>query len=198
MNRRTARLADVQAAATGAFIPPTATAGRAPSAPDPSHRTTPAVRAAIIAAVAALCTAAPTGAAATPPLTWTTVQHNTTPPVVYFPDDICGPRASYETWVNTVEVNHLTALDDGSFHFVDFETGYVYVDYVDPATPDVRQSRTETFNVNLTPGGVYTQNSTFRLRDGNNLTIRARYTLVLVDDTPKVERDVLVVGGCPD
>ena len=63
--------------------------------------------------------------------------HNTTPPVVFFPDDICGPRASFESWVNTVEVNHLTARDDGSFHFVDFETGYIHVDYVDAAIPDV-------------------------------------------------------------
>ena len=64
---------------------------------------------------------------------------------------------SFEAWVNTVEANHLTARDDRSFHFVDFETGYIHVDYVDPAIPDVTQRRTETFTVNLTPGGTYTE-----------------------------------------
>ena len=124
--------------------------------------------------------------------------HNSTPPVVFFLDDICGPRASFEAWVNTVEANHLTARDDGSVHVVDFETGYIHVDYVDPAIPDVTQRRTETFTVNLTPGGTYTETSTYRQRDDNDLIIRFSYTLVVVDGVPRVEREAFFLSGCPD
>jgi hypothetical protein len=113
------------------------------------------------------------------------------------PDDICGPGASYQSWVNTVEVNHLTARYIGSFHFVDFETGYIHVDFVDPATPDVTQSRTETFNVNLTPGGTYTETSTYRQRDGNDLIIRFSCTLIIVDGVPRVEWEAFFLSGCP-
>ena len=80
-------------------------------------------------------------------------------PVVFFLDDICGPRASFESWVNTVEVNHLTARDDGSFHFVDFETGYVHVDYVVPAIPEVHRADRDLYR-EFDPGGTYIETST--------------------------------------
>jgi hypothetical protein len=41
-----------------------------------------------------------------------------------------------ETVSNKVQLNHVTANADGSLHVVDFETGTVGADYVDPATLD--------------------------------------------------------------
>jgi hypothetical protein len=77
----------------------------------------------------------PSAAAASPEV-FTTVEHNVTLASEFFPDDICGPRAVTETVTNKVQVNHLTANADGGFHFVDFETGTLFSDYVDPAIPD--------------------------------------------------------------
>jgi hypothetical protein len=128
--------------------------------------------------------------------TWTTVEHNVTLASEFFDDDICGARASTETLTNRVQVNHLTANDDGSFHFVDFETGMLLVDFVDPAIPDATFRRTETFNINLTPGGVVTISETFRQFD-SQLTIRSTFHLTLVDGVPIVERETLFVDGCP-
>lgn len=127
---------------------------------------------------------------------WTDVQHNVTLPTEFFPDDVCGERASFETWTNKTQVNHLTAHGDGSFHFVDFETGVIEVDYVDPAIPDVTFKRTESFSVNLTPGGTYTETTTMRQSDGT-LTIRYQYHLTVVDGEPKIEREAFMYDGCP-
>jgi hypothetical protein len=50
----------------------------------------------------------------------------------------------------------LTENEDGSFHFVDFETGFLFADYDDPAIPDETFRRTNSESVNLTPGGTFT------------------------------------------
>jgi hypothetical protein len=143
----------------------------------------------------ALLVAAPAVGAATPPETWTVVRHNVTTSQ-HFPDDICGARAVTETLTNTTEVQHLTAHADGSFHFADFETGILVVDYDDPTIPDETRRRTETFEINLTPGGTFTQTTTFR-DAGAVLQIRSTYHLTVVDGTPKVEHSVGFVRGCP-
>jgi hypothetical protein len=125
-----------------------------------------------------LVIAAPVAGAA-PPETWTIVRHNVTT-TKHFPDDICGLRAVTETLTNTTEVQHLTANDDGSFHFLDFETGILVVDYDDPTIPDETRRRTEALEVNLTPGGTYTETNT--LRDaGAVLQIRSTYHLTVVE-----------------
>jgi hypothetical protein len=142
----------------------------------------------------ALAGAAPAQAA--PAQTWTSVQHDVVLPTEFFPDDICGPRASYEDWTNTTQVEHLTVRPDGSFMFMDFETGYIDVDYVDPAIPDTRFKRTETFTINLTPGDTFVETSTMRQSDGE-LTIRVQYHLTLVNGVPVVSREVTIVSGCP-
>jgi hypothetical protein len=148
----------------------------------------------MVLTAAALLVAAPAVGAA-PPETFTVVRHNVTT-TQFFPDDICGPRAVTETLTNTTEVQHLTAAADGSFHFVDFETGILVADYVDPTIPDQTMRRTETFNINLTPGGTYTETNTFRQADAV-LQIRSTYHLTVVDGTPKVEHLVEFVRGCP-
>ncbi len=70
------------------------------------------------------------------------------------------------------------------------------VDYADPAIADTTFRRTETFAVNLTPGGTYTVTNTLRQSDGT-LTIRVLYHLTFVRGEPRVEREAVVVSGCP-
>jgi hypothetical protein len=143
----------------------------------------------------ALLTASP--AVAATPEVWTTVEHNVTLASETFPDDICGPRAVTETVTNTVQVNHLTANGDGSFHFVDFETGMLVADYTDPAISDQTFRRTDTEVFNLTPGGTFIQTETFRQFDAT-LQIRSTYHLTVgANGEPRVEHFVGFVRGCP-
>jgi hypothetical protein len=135
-------------------------------------------------------------AAAEPPQVFTIVEHDVTLASESFPDDACGPRAVTETVTNKVQVTHLTANPDGSFHFVDFETGILFADYVDPAIPDQTFRRTNTEVFNLTPGGIFTHTETIQQFDAT-LRIIGRVHLTVVDGEPKVEREVGIVRGCP-
>jgi hypothetical protein len=135
-------------------------------------------------------------AAGARPLVFTAVEHDVTLASEFFPDDICGPRAVTETVTNTVQVNHLTENDDGSFHFVDFETGFLFADYVDPAIPDQTFRRTNTEAVNLTPGGTFTATETSQQFD-STMRITSKFHLTVVNGEPKVEKDVTIARGCP-
>ena len=136
------------------------------------------------------------GTAAAKPAVFTIVEHNVTLASEFFPDDACGPRAVTETVTNKVQVTHVTANEDGSFHFVDFETGFVVADYVDPSIPDQTFRRTNTEVFNLTPGGTFTHTETLQQFDAT-LRITFRSHLTLVRGEPKVEREVFIVRGCP-
>ena len=135
-------------------------------------------------------------AAGARPFVGTVVEHDVTLASEFFPDDICGPRAVTETVTNTVQVNHLTENENGSFHFVDFETGFLFADYVDPSIPDQTMRRTNTEAVNLTPGGTFTTTETSQQFD-STLRITSKFHLTVVKGEPKVERDVTVARGCP-
>jgi hypothetical protein len=140
--------------------------------------------------------ALPAGAGASP-LVFTVVEHNTPPVSEHFPDDICGARAVTETVTNTAQVNHLTENEDGSFHFVDFETGFLFADYDDPAIPDETFRRTNSESFNLTPGGTFTTTQTTQQFSATMRIIDA-FHLTIVDGEPKVEHQVFLVrGGCP-
>jgi len=142
-----------------------------------------------------LVLAVPTSAAEAPEV-FTVVEHDVTLASEFFPDDICGPRAVTETVTNTVQVNHLAANDDGSFHFIDFETGFVHSDFVDPSIPDTTLRRTNTEAFNLTPGGTFTATETIQVFDAT-LRIISAFHLTIVRDEPKVEREITLVRGCP-
>ena len=81
-------------------------------------------------------TAVGVAGAAKPTETWTVIEHDVTLPPQFYPAEpngLCGPYpATWETFTNKTQMNHLTARPDGSFVFKDFETGFVEVDYVDP------------------------------------------------------------------
>jgi hypothetical protein len=117
-------------------------------------------------------------------------------PTVFFPDDICGLRASFETATYKTMVTKFTADAQGGFHVVDFETGSIAVDYVDPALEDTTFRITNTFHHHLTPGGTETSTETLRQSDGE-LTIRYQFHLTVVDGEPRVVREVTSVRGCP-
>ena len=150
---------------------------------------------AISALLGVLAAVVPSTAAARPEV-FTTVAHNVTLASEVFPDDICGPRAVTETVTNKVQVNHVTANADGSFHVVDFETGTVVADYVDPATLDQTFRRTNTEVFNLTPGGTFMHTETLQQFDAT-LRIISAFHLTVVDGEPNVERAVTLVRGCP-
>jgi hypothetical protein len=135
-------------------------------------------------------------AAAASPTVFTTVEHNVTHASEFSPDDACGARAVTETVTNVVQVNHLTANADGSFHFVGFETGTLVADYVDPTIPDQTFRRTNTEVFNLTPGGTFTYTETLQQFDAT-LRITSWAHLTVVGGEPKVEREVMIVRGCP-
>ena len=149
-----------------------------------------------LAMVGSMTLAIPAAYAEEPPEVFTIVEHDVTLASEFFPDDACGPRAVTETVTNKVQVNHLTARADGSFHFVDFETGFLFADYVDPTIPDQTFRRTNTEAFNLTPGGTFIQTETLQQFDAT-LRITSRVHLTVVDGEPKVEREVFIVRGCP-
>jgi hypothetical protein len=149
----------------------------------------------VLVVAAGVLLALPSGAGARP-LVDTVVEHNVTLASEHFPDDICGARAVTETVTNTVQVNHLTENEDGSFHFVDFETGFLFADYDDPAIPDETFRRTNSESFNLTPGGTFTTTDTTQ-QFSATLRIIDAFHLTEVNGEPKVEHQVFLVRGCP-
>ena len=127
-------------------------------------------------------------AAAAPATSWTTVQRNVVHEERYY-EDLCGRGSHVERFHNTVEIVHLTELADGTFHFVDFETGTLTADFDDPSVEDQVFRRTNTFALNVVRGGVVTVSETFRQFD-STVTITYRFPLTEVDGVPTVEREV--------
>jgi hypothetical protein len=124
------------------------------------------------------------------------VEHDVTT-AEFFPDDICGPRAVFETTVYTTSFRRITESADGTrFQILDLEVGTVFHDFVDPSIPDVTTRIKNTFTFNITPGGTWTETETFRQSDGT-LTITFRFHFTAVDGVPKVVKEVFAVSGCP-
>lgn len=128
-------------------------------------------------------------AVASPVETWTIIERNVTSEPQFFEDELCGRGGITETFVNKLQMQHLTANTDGTFHFVDFETGHVVVDFDDPAYDDIIFRNTETFHANLSPGETLTIHENLRQSDGD-ITFVGRYHLTVVNGGPVVERQV--------
>ena len=149
---------------------------------------------AVALTAAALCASAAEAAA---PTVWTTVNRDVTY-TQYFPPEPndCGFGGATEIKNYKIEMNHLTQNADGSFHFVDFETGTVTIDWDDPSMPDQTAKLTNTLDVNFTSGETFTWNETYRQRD-RVFTIRGYIRLIVVDGVPKVEKEAFFFSGCP-
>lgn len=113
---------------------------------------------------------------------------------VYFPDDICGPRAGWTTFVLT-RVLHVTDLGD-SVHITAIDTGRYTTDFDDPAIDDYKSQFTEALHFNLTRGGTVTFNYEFHDFPGD-ITIQGQNVFVEVDGEVLVDREVFRVDGCP-
>src|SRR5262245_42876101 len=114
--------------------------------------------------------------------------------VHYFPDDICGPRAS---WVTVTVTWHLRITDLGdSWHLAYGETGTYVADYVDPATPDYESQFTNAVHINLTRGGTFVY--TDQWHDfPSPIVIRSHVVFVERDGVVQVDRVIDRVSGCP-
>jgi hypothetical protein len=113
---------------------------------------------------------------------------------LYFPDDICGPRAGWTTFVETWRF-HATDLGD-SLHINAGETGWYTTDFDDPSIEDYRAQYTEAVAFNLTRGGTATFTSQFHDFPGD-IRIHEQIVFHEVDGEVLVEREVFRVTGCP-
>lgn len=144
---------------------------------------------------AALCA---TAAEAAAPTVWTTVDRNVTVTQYFPPDpnDPCGFPGVTEIKHYTIAMEHLTQNADGSFHYIDFETGTVTLDWDDPTIPDVTLRLTNTFEVNVTPGEIITLSETYR-QGGRTFRVREHLQIVVTKGTPRVERWTIYFSPCP-
>lgn len=161
----------------------------------PRSKTRTMLISAAMALVAFLLGVPPAQAAAGRPTTTTTVLHGLTE-TEFFPDDICGSRASDVVFTIRTQVIHLTERDDGSFNFTFTETGTYHVDFLDPALADQDSQFTEAIHVTLTPGGTFVASVAFH-DFPTGIRIWERFHLTEVDGRPVVERDIQKVTGCP-
>ena len=149
----------------------------------------------IVALAALVLSGLSTPASAAGTTTSTVVVHGTTFSTFY-PDDICGPRASTETMTIRTSVAHITQHSDGSYSYQNTYTGFYHVDFVDPALADVDSQFTGVNHVNLTLGGTKIVSYIFHDWPGD-IRIWERIHLTEVDGTLVVDRYIFGVTGCP-
>jgi hypothetical protein len=146
-----------------------------------------------IAMVATILAAAPVAAAS--PVAHARFSAHRQVSTVYYPDDICGPRAGWTTYVLTYHWQS-TERPDGSFNFSYIETGTYHTDFDDPTIPSYDSQFTGAQHGTLTRGG--TQIFTFQWHDfPGSITIHEQMLFVQVGDEVKLDRDDLRVDGCP-
>ncbi len=114
---------------------------------------------------------------------------------VYYPDDICGPRAGWTTFVVTFHLSYVER-PDGTWSFNYLETGTYHTDFDDPTIPSYDGQFTGPQHGTITPGGVETYNGEWHDFPGS-ITIHEHVVFVQVGDEVKIDRDDLRVEGCP-
>jgi hypothetical protein len=114
----------------------------------------------------------------------------------FFPDDICGPRASTTTFTIRTRVVRSTEEQDGTFNVTFADTGTYHVDFVDPAIADQDSQFTHTAHHAFTPGGVEIFNTTFH-DFPTGIMIWERVHATFVNEQLVIEREVFKVTGCP-
>jgi hypothetical protein len=123
------------------------------------------------------------------------VVHNRTH-TEFFPDDICGPRASTVVFRLRTEVDHVTEHPDGSFSATFIETGTYTVDFVNPALSDQKSQFTGAVHFTFTPGETFVFSESFHdFPTGLRIWFRAK--LVEVHGRTVVDRVIEKVTGCP-
>ena len=148
------------------------------------------VRMALLVVLALALTAGPTAAA----VSHTRVSTRDVTRTEYFPDDICGPRAGWTTFVTSTRLE-VTDLGD-SVHVAFGELGTYSTDFDDPAITDYTSRFTDAGHFNITRGGsvVYTE----QWRDFPG-TIRIHEHIVFVEagGDVRIDKDEVTFTGCP-
>jgi hypothetical protein len=114
---------------------------------------------------------------------------------IYYPDDICGPRSGWTTVTTTFRWSYIE-LSDGRFNFSYTETGTYHTDFDDPSIPSYDSQFTGAQHGTVTRGGTQIFTSTWHDFPGS-ITIREQILFVQVGDEVKIDRDDLLVEGCP-
>jgi hypothetical protein len=114
---------------------------------------------------------------------------------VYYPDDICGPRSGWTDYIATFQWKY-TERADGTFNFVYVENGTYHTDFDDPTIPSYDSQFTGTQHGTVTRGGTAIFTSQWHDFPGS-ITIREQIIFVQVGDEVRLDRDILVVDGCP-
>jgi hypothetical protein len=114
----------------------------------------------------------------------------------FFPDDICGPRASSVTFTATTSQWQYVERADGSWSWRDVSQVTYEVDFVDSALSDYSGRLTEVNHYILTPGDTMIATNTYH-DFGGGLKIWERLNLKVVDGEVLVDRGLLEVTGCP-
>lgn len=148
------------------------------------------VRMAMLVVLALGLTAGPAAAAVshtkvlTRDVTWTE----------YFPDDICGPRAGWTTFVTSTRLV-VTDLGD-SLHVAFGEVGTYTTDFDDPAITDYASRFTDAGHFNITRGGsvIYTE----QWRDfPGTIHIHEHIVFVEAGGAVRIDKDEVTFTGCP-
>jgi hypothetical protein len=149
-------------------------------------------RAALLAALPILVSALPATASADP-----TVVTREFTQTEFFPDDICGPRASTVTWTYTLAQSQLNERADGTFSYRDVAVVTYVVDFVDPELTDYPGRVVEVNHYILTPGdNTFVATNAFH-DFGGDLKIWERLNLKVVGDAVMVDRFLIKATGCP-
>lgn len=114
----------------------------------------------------------------------------------FFPDDICGDRASVVTFTSTVSQSRFAERADGSWSYRDVSPVSYEVNFVDPALTDYAGRLTEVNNFIFTPGETFIITNTYH-DFGGDLKIWERTNFKLVNDEVIVDRFLIKVTGCP-
>jgi hypothetical protein len=114
----------------------------------------------------------------------------------FFPEDICGPRASSVTFTAKMAQWQYVERADGTWSWRDVSQVTYEVDFVDPALVDYSARLTEVNHYIMTPGDTFIVSNTYH-DFGGGLKIWERLNIKDVKGDVVVDRGILKVTGCP-
>ena len=114
----------------------------------------------------------------------------------FFPDDICGPRASTVTYTETMAQSQPMERADGTLSGREVSVVTYEVDFVDPALADYRGRLVEVHHFTFLPGVRAFVSDTYH-DFGGDLKIWERQNIKIVNGEVLVAREFLKATGCP-
>ena len=114
----------------------------------------------------------------------------------FFPDDICGARASTVTFTATMAQWKIVERADGTWSYRDVAVVTYDVDFVDPELSDYSGRLTEVNHYIVTPGDTFVVANTYH-DFGGDLKIWERLNFKEVKGDVVVDREIMKVTGCP-